>query len=86
MKRFVSFFRKLAEGIKHLVTSKDGETYAPSRVYWLAAAVTQLFLSIWSTVVQAAAFSSTDFGTGMGLILVAGGVGVWITRKTEPGQ
>jgi hypothetical protein len=82
----MGFLCKLAEAFKNLVTAKDGETYAPSRVYWLLAAVTQLFLSIWSVVVQQAVFSSTDFGTGMGLILVAGGVGVWITRKTEPAQ
>ena len=82
----MSFFRKLAEAFKNLVTAKDGDTYAPSRMYWLFAAVTQLFLSIWSVVVQNTPFSSTDFGTGMGLILVAGGVGVWITAKTEPGQ
>lgn len=82
----MSFFRKLAVGIKDLLTGKDGETYAPSRVYWCLAAITQLFLSIWSVLVEKAAFSSTDFGTGMGLILVAGGVGVWVTRKTDPGQ
>lgn len=82
----MGFFRKLMQGFKDLVTAKDGETYAPSRVYWMLAAITQLFLSVWSVVAQKAAFSSTDFGTGMGLILVAGGVGVWITRKTEPSQ
>ncbi len=82
----MSFFRKLAEGIKNLLTAKDGETYAPSRVYWCLAAITQLFLSIWAVVFKGQDFSSTDFGTGMGLILVAGGVGVWITRKTEPSQ
>lgn len=82
----LAWLRKVATFILDLVTTKDGETYAPSRVYWLLAAITQLFLSVWSVIAQAQPFSSTDFGTGMGLILVAGGVGVWITRKTEPGQ
>lgn len=70
--------------IKDLLTTKDGETYAPSRVYWMLGSVTQIALSVWHTVVLQQPFSSTDFGTGMGLILTAGGVGVWITRKTEP--
>lgn len=80
------FLSKLGEAIKHLMTAKDGETYAPSRVYWLLAALTQIGLSVWSVIVHQQDFSSTDFGTGMGLVLTAGGVGVWITRKTEPGQ
>jgi len=78
--------RKLGEAVKHLLTAKDGETYAPSRVYWMLAALTQIGLSVWSVIVHQNDFSSTDFGTGMGLVLTAGGVGVWITRKTEPGQ
>jgi hypothetical protein len=76
-------FRKVRAFISDLLTTKDGVTYAPSRVYWCLAAVTQIALSIWSTVVQEVAFNSTDFGTGMGLILTAGGFGVWITRKSD---
>jgi hypothetical protein len=67
-----------------LAPARDGATYAPSRVYWCLAALTQISLSIWHTVVAGKDFSSTDFGTGMGLVLTAGGLGVWITRKTEP--
>lgn len=78
--------RRLLEPLKHLLTTKDGETYAPSRVYWCLAAATQVGLTIWSVIAQGNAFSSTDFGTGMGLILAAGGVGVWITRKSEPDE
>lgn len=77
-------FHKLRTIIKHLNTAKDGETYAPSRVYWCLASVTQIILSFWHTMWLQKDFSSTDFGTGMGLILAAGGVGVWITRKTDP--
>lgn len=77
---------KLFEPIKHLLTAKDGETYAPSRVYWCLASITQIALTVWSVVVHEKDFSSTDFGTGMGLILTAGGLGVWITRRTEPDQ
>ena len=77
---------RFARGLKHILTAKDGETYAPSRVYWCLAALTQITLTTWSVIVHAHEFSSTDFGTGMGLILTSGGLGVWITRKTEPGQ
>ena len=82
----MKFLHQVRQAIHDLLTAKDGETYAPSRVYWLLAAVTQLFLSIWSVVVHGKEFSATDFGTGMAAILAAGGLGVWITRHTEPGQ
>ena len=72
--------------IKDLLTAKDGETYAPARVYWLLGAVESLALAAWSTLSLKAPFNFTDFGTGFGLILLAGGAGVWLTRKTEPGQ
>lgn len=75
---------RLWRGFKDLLTTKDGETYAPSRVYWCLAALQFLILSAWSVMAQAQPFNATDFGTGMGLILTAGGIGVWITRKTEP--
>lgn len=78
--------RKLRLAIRHLLTAKDGVTYAPARVYWLLGAVQFLALSAFSTIAHRNAFNATDFGTGFGLILTAGGVGVWITRKTEPGQ
>lgn len=82
----MSWLRKFAEAFKHLLTAKDGETYAPSRVYWCLAALQFLFLAAWSVMVQAHPFDATSYGTGMGLILTAGGLGVWFTRKTEPGQ
>lgn len=72
--------------LKHILTAKDGTTYTPARVYWCLAALTQVGLSIWHTAVLGKDFSSTDFGTGMGLVLTAGGLGVWITRKSEPDE
>lgn len=77
---------RLFGAIKHLLTAKDGETYAPSRVYWCLAALQFLTLAGWSVIAQGQPFNATDYGTGMGLILTAGGIGVWITRKTEPDQ
>jgi hypothetical protein len=70
--------------LQHLNTGRDGVTYAPSRVYWCLAAVTQISMTLWHVVWLERDFSSTDFGTGMGLVLTAGGAGVWLTRKTEP--
>jgi hypothetical protein len=77
---------RIGGALKHLLTGKDGHTYAPSRVYWCLAAVTQIVLSVWHVIVLDKDFSSTDFGTGMGLVLTAGGIGVWITQKTEPNE
>ena len=76
----------LREVIKNLLTAKDGTTYAPARVYWCLGSLQFLVLAAWSTILHRNAFNATDFGTGFGLILTAGGLGVWITRKTEPGQ
>lgn len=75
---------RLLGAVKHLLTGKDGCTYAPSRVYWCLAALSQIILSFWHVAVHGHDFSSTDFGTGMGLILAAGAAGVWMTRTTEP--
>lgn len=75
---------RFGRAFKHLLTAKDGETYTPARVYWLLGALSQVSLSIWHTAVLGKDFSSTDFGTGMGLVLTAGGASVWLTRKSEP--
>src|SRR3546814_3780755 len=79
----LSWLRRFAGAIKHLLTTKDGETYAPSRVYWCLAALQGLALSAWSVVAQGQAFNFTDFGTGVGLSLAAGGLGVWIQIGRE---
>ena len=78
--------RHFLRAIKDLLTAKDGDTYAPARVYWCLGSVQYLVLSGWSTFALRTPFNATDYGTGLGLILVAGGAGVWLTRKTEPGQ
>src|SRR3546814_3354549 len=43
----LSWLRRFAGAIKHLLTTKDGETYAPYRVYWCLAALQGLALSAW---------------------------------------
>lgn len=84
LSRLCSPVLRTCGAVKHILTGKDGITYAPSRVYWCLAALTQVFLSIWHVCALKQPFSSEDFGKGMGLVLTAGGLGVWITRKTEP--
>lgn len=72
--------------VKHLLTAKDNVTYAPSRVYWCIAAAQFVFNSAYALIHLNQPWDPIGYGTGMGLVLTAGGVGVWITRKTEPGQ
>jgi hypothetical protein len=72
--------------IKDLLTAKDGDTYAPSRVYWSIASIQFVFNSAWALIALHQQWDPVAYGTGMSAILVAGGVGVWVTRKTEPGQ
>lgn len=76
----------LGTALKDLLTAKDGVTYAPSRVYWCLGALQFLLLSAWAVIVNKADFAPSAYGEGFGAILIAGGVGVWITRKTEPSQ
>ena len=83
MIRFPRFHRARVF-LQDLLTTKDGVTYAPARVYWCLGCGQFLILAAWSVIVHAAPFNATDYGTGMGLIITAGGIGVWITRKTEP--
>lgn len=78
--------RRLWTPIKHLLTAKDGETYAPSRVYWCVAATQFVFNSAFALMALGQLWDPIAYGTGMSAILVAGGAGVWLTRKTEPGQ
>jgi len=78
--------QKFGGAFKNILTIKDGQTYAPSRVYWCLAALTQIILTFWHVMWLGKDFSSTDFGTGMGLILTSGGVGVWLTQKSEPDE
>lgn len=86
VRRFPRWLLATGRGLRDMITTKDGETVAPSRVYWLAASTWSIAGSVYSTVALAQPFNVTDFGTGMGLVLTAGGLGVWITRKTEPDQ
>lgn len=77
-------FRRAFGALKHLLTHTDGETYTPSRVYWCIAAAQFVLNSAIALLAFEQAWDPVAYGTGMGLILTAGGVGVWITRKTEP--
>jgi hypothetical protein len=72
--------------LRDLLTAKDGQTYAPARVYWCVGCVEFVVLAAWSVVKQGNPFDATNYGTGIAAILAAGGCGVWLTRKTEPGQ
>ncbi len=84
VRRFPRWLLATGRGLRDMVTAIDGETVAPSRVYWLLWSATGLILAIYSTVILKQPFNMTDFGTGGGLILAAGGAGVWLTRKTDP--
>lgn len=77
---------RLWKPIKDLLTARDNETYAPSRVYWSIAAIQFVFNAAWALIALHQPWDPVAYGTGMSAILVAGGAGVWLTRKTEPGQ
>ena len=83
-RRFPKWLCATGCALRDMITGVDGQTVAPSRVYWLAASFTTIALSWWHVVVLGKDFNCTDFGTGMGLVLAAGGAAVWATHKTEP--
>jgi hypothetical protein len=72
--------------IKQLLTGRDGETYAPARVYWCVASITHIALTAYGALILKDPSVITAFADGAGIILGGGGVGVWLTRKTEPEQ
>ena len=82
----LSLPKRMGQVFKDLITTKDGETYAPSRVYWLLTAIQFLALSQWAIIALKQPWDPTSYGTGAGIILTAGGLGVWITRKSEPNE
>lgn len=68
----------------HCITGIDGETVDPARLYGLVAVVTFFGLSIFSVVVNDAAWNAQDFGIGFGVLLAGFGIGVASKAGTEP--
>jgi hypothetical protein len=71
--------------IKDCLTGIDGVTYDPARIYLFLAFLSFLTLEIYS-VIKGKSFDAQNFGIGFGALLAAGGFGISVKSKTEPGQ
>lgn len=70
--------------LRHLLTAdRDSQTYDLIRVGVACSLVTGLALVVYTVVWKDAAFDFAAFGTGVGLILAAGGGAMWARKDTE---
>ena len=69
--------------VKHCLTGLDGSTYDPARVY-LAGAVLVFLGGAIVQLVQGKTLDFQAFGTGFGVLLAGGGLGISLKSKTEP--
>lgn len=70
--------------LKHVSTSRDGESYDVIRVGMILSGAALIFLAGWDVIVHRAAFDALQFGTGVAAILFGGGAGIGAKRKDEP--
>jgi hypothetical protein len=69
--------------INDCITGIDGKTVDPARVY-LAGAVVVFLGGAITIIVQTHSLNFVDFGTGFGMLLAGGGLGIALKSKTEP--
>ncbi len=69
---------------KDCLTTANGEDYDVGRVLWALAVFVFLFLACWTVLAQAKPFDMQGFGTGLGLVMAAGGAALWFKQGTEP--
>lgn len=69
--------------LKDCLTGKDNQTYDIGRVLWFLSVLVFLILSTWDCWLDHD-FKPADYGTGLGLVLAAGGGALWLKRDTEP--
>ncbi len=70
--------------IRDLLTAdRDSRVYDLVRVGTAAALVVGMGLTVYAVVYRGEAFDLTAFGTGIGLILAAGGGAMWARKDRE---
>lgn len=71
--------------VVHLLTGRDNETLDIGRVLWVAGVLWFMLIGGWAVIGKGQAFDPSGYGTGLGIVLAAGGIGVAAKAKTEPG-
>ncbi|MFN3582792.1 hypothetical protein [Phenylobacterium sp.] len=70
--------------LKHVTTTRDGESYDVVRVGMILSGAALIFLAGWDVVAHRASFDPLAFGGGVAAILFGGGAGIAAKRKDEP--
>ena len=68
---------------KDCFTGKDNSTYDIARILWSIGVMVYIALAIVDVYLRQK-FQYSEFGTGFGIVLGAGGFSVWLKRNTEP--
>lgn len=69
-----------------LTSDKRSRTYDLVRVGTAASLITGIGLTTFVVVARAQPFDMSSFGTGLGLILAAGGGAMWARKDREDGE
>ena len=68
-----------------LLSGKDNATPDVSRILLLLGAIAMVFYTGYDVIVHNTVFDAGSFGIAFGTLLAAGGAGIAIKGKTEPG-
>lgn len=74
----------LATLLKHVATSRDGESYDTIRILTIILGLSLVVFSGWTVIALHQAFDALAFGTGAAAILGGGGLGIGAKVKDEP--
>lgn len=69
--------------IKHNLTGADNDTYDVARVLWVLGVVSYIVYG-GIHIYHNGTFNPTDYGTGLGIALAGGGIGIAVKGNTEP--
>lgn len=68
---------------KDTCTHSDNETFDLGRVLWALGTLVFLGSTVYS-LLQGAEWDAIEYGTGLGLVLAGGGLGLKLKETTEP--
>lgn len=74
----------IARLFRHMFTGTDNQSFELGRVMWALTVLSAIVYQGVALAFKNQEFDVTDFGTGMGIILAAGGVGVAVKDIANP--
>lgn len=74
----------MSKFLLQVFSGKDNQTPEIARILWFLGVLVYFGLAI-SAEMKGQPWNPVEFATGLGIVLVGGGVGVAVKAKTEPG-